>query len=374
VLANVRALAQSHDVGVFGLYSDAADQEADSTGFVASVSRQFTPEVIARLGPTSLEWLREADGHPSDRWYTDRVMSELSSFVTKLGAALVVVESLWLHRYIAPLRALGCRVVLDAHGIEAVVHEELADSNPTPLARKVAQRTRNVEATAFLAADQVWVPSAHDAAVARKWYSRSAGVAIIPNAIDLTRYSSNRQRSERFTVAYTASFGYPPNVAASQRLLDRIFPALRRRVPDARLDLIGRNPTVAMRAAAEADERINVTGTIDDVSTHLRTASAMAVPLVEGHGTRFKVLEAFASRLPVVSTRKGVEGIDAEAGEHYLAAESDDEFVDTLARLAAHPELGDRLLTPAYDLVRARYSVARVNEIVTDALATNALG
>lgn len=370
VMANVQALARSRRVGVFGLYSDTSDRESAPSDLVVRMSCRFTPDVMARLGQTSLEWLRDADGHPSDRWYTDRVLSEVSSFVAEIGAKLVVVESLWLHRYIRPLRALGCRVVLDAHGLESALHDELAAGTPGPLAHRFAERTSLVEAAAFGAADQVWIPSAREAKLAVQRLGGHLAPVVVPNVIEVERYGPIAPRGDDFVVIYPAAFGAPQNANAASRLVSGIFPALRRRVPNARLVLMGRNPTREMLATAHDDPRIEVTGLVADANAYLRAADVMAVPLIEGHGTRFKVLEAFASRLPVLSTRKGIEGIDAQAGEHYLAAESDQDFVEQLARLASEPRLADALVRNALELVRAQYSLGRISEIVSSALDT----
>jgi len=50
-----------------------------------------------------------------------------------------------------------------------------------------------------------------------------------------------------------------------------------------------------------------------------------------GGGTRLKILEAFAARVPVVSTAIGIEGITAEDGVHYLRAESAADFAAALS-------------------------------------------
>jgi glycosyltransferase involved in cell wall biosynthesis len=192
---------------------------------------------------------------------------------------------------------------------------------------------------------------------------------VVPNAIAVDGYGPRGPADDDFTVVFTATFGYPPNAAASRRLLTGIFPALKQRIPSARLALVGREPTEEMQAAAEQDERVEVTGPIDHVAAHLRRASAMAVPLSEGHGTRFKVLEAFATGTPVVSSAKGIQGIDADPGEHYLLAETDAEFVDGLVALARDPALAARLAERGLELVRGRYSLATVSERVTAALA-----
>jgi glycosyltransferase involved in cell wall biosynthesis len=371
-MATVHALGAGHDVGVFALSGHGTHPPPDDHVVVWQSSREFAADGGLRLRPSALQWLQTPTGHPSDQWYSDRVMRELGDLIDSFAARLVVVEALWLHRYIEPLRKLGCTVILDAHGIEGPLHEELAERHPTTLSRKFAERTSWVEARAFEAAAQVWVPSDRDAALARARYGSHLKLEVVPNAVELDRYGTAYEPKERFTVAYSASFAYPPNVAAARRLLFRIFPALWRRVGRAQLALIGTEPTGEMRTAADRDERITVTGPVDDVAAHLSRASAMAVPLSDGHGTRFKVLEAFASQLPVVSTAKGIEGIDVEAGEHYLAAERDCDFVAALEQLACDPKLRSRLAQHGLQAVRERYSLPVVRERINAALATAA--
>ena len=63
----------------------------------------------------------------------------------------------------------------------------------------------------------------------------------------------------------------------------------------------------------------------------------MAVPLHAGSGTRLKVLEAFAARVPVVSTAKGVEGLHLVDGVHYVRAETADDFAAAIDDLRRDP-------------------------------------
>lgn len=373
VLATVRALAVTHEVGVFTLFAGAgSDATAADPDLTVRVSRRFDTATVTELGARSLEWLREPDGHPSDRWYDDAVMGELAEFARERGARTVVLETLWLHGYIAPLVAAGYDVILNGHGIEAELHDELADRTPAPLAKTIAERTWRLEGRAFRAVDGVWLPSAADARAARRRYGDDLPpLSVVPNAIDVEHYAPPPRRisGRDFGVIFTASYAYPPNAVAAHRLLTAIFPALGEQVPRARLWLVGRDPTAEMLETAAADGRIEVSGRVADVTGHLHRASAMAVPLTEGHGTRFKVLEAFASETPVVGSAKALEGIDAVAHEHYLPAETDEEFVAALAWLAAHPDRAELLAESAAALVREHYSLATVNESVTAALA-----
>jgi polysaccharide biosynthesis protein PslH len=371
VLATIRALEASHDVGVFTLFAGAgSDPKVGGSDVKVRVSRRFSTETVTELGARSLEWLREPDGHPSDRWYDEAVCAELAEFAGGHGADTVVLETLWLHGYIAPLLARGYRVVLNAHGIEAALHDELAVRTRAPLAQTFAERTRRLEERAFAAVDGVWVPSAHDAESAHRRYGTKLPIQVVPNVVDTDYYTRPQAtpRAGEFTAIFTASFSYPPNAVAARRLLTGIFPELIAQIPAARLSLVGRDPTAEMIAAAAADERIDVTGPVNDVTAHLHRAYAMAVPLTEGHGTRFKVLEAFASELPVVGSAKAVEGIAAVAHEHYLPAETDPEFAAALVWLAHAPQAAADLATRAASLVQERYSLASVSRSVAAAL------
>src|SRR5204862_3411890 len=77
--------------------------------------------------------------------------------------------------------------------------------------------------------------------------------------------------------------------------------------PAARLVLAGANPTAAVRALANADATITVTGTVDDIRRYLWRAAVAAAPLFMARGIQNKVVEAIAAGLPCVVT-SAVEG------------------------------------------------------------------
>ena len=90
--------------------------------------------------------------------------------------------------------------------------------------------------------------------------------------------------------------------------------------------------------------------------------SVMAVPLTVGSGSRFKILEGFALGAPVVSTAKGMEGLAASPGEHYLPAETPAEFAAAILGLVRSRRRRDALTSAAWRLVRDRYSVPALSD------------
>jgi len=88
---------------------------------------------------------------------------------------------------------------------------------------------------------------------------------------------------------------------------------------------------------------------------HRRRNWVSIVPLRIGGGTRLKILEAMALGTPVVSTRKGAEGLDVTDGENILIADTAAGFVDAVLSLLDDSGLRARLAANARRLVETRY-------------------
>ena len=87
----------------------------------------------------------------------------------------------------------------------------------------------------------------------------------------------------------------------------------------------------------------------------LSESAACVVPLRVGGGTRLKVLQAMALGTPVVSTRKGIEGLEVEPGRDVLVADDGPAFAADVLRILNEPALVDALSTAGHRLVRDRY-------------------
>jgi glycosyltransferase involved in cell wall biosynthesis len=364
----VRSLASLGPVAVLGL--GRRTERPAVAGIVewsaASADGPWDPTAAAPV--ELLAWLR-SDGHPSERWFSPEVADELSVLVRQFEPWLVVVGHLWLHTYLAPLQELGCRIVLDAHNLEGPLHAELARDHRDLLRARFTEAAFEIEARAFASVDQVWACSAADARHAREIYPDAAPIAVVPNTVDTDRVARAEPPTGSPVLVYPAAFGYPPNRTAARWLLDEIFPALLNARPDARLVLVGSEPTEDMLAAAARDPRIEVTGAVADTAPFFGSATVVPIPLREGGGTRFKVLEALAAGVPIVSTAKGVEGLELSPGEDYLPAETTSEFVEAISGLAGDGSRRRAFAERGLRTVEGRFSFEVAREAVRGALA-----
>jgi glycosyltransferase involved in cell wall biosynthesis len=193
-------------------------------------------------------------------------------------------------------------------------------------------------------------------------------VHLVPNGVDCAAYSSlPLGRCETPPVIlFLGALSWEPNVKAAAFLARYVLPEVRSQVPDARLQIVGRDPVSALRELASLPG-VSLAADVPDVGPYLRDARVLAVPLDSGGGTRLKILEAFAAGLPVVSSPIGCEGIDAIDGVH-LRIISNDRFAETLTDVLRNPQSATDIAQHARALVRERYDWSSIGQLACDAI------
>lgn len=218
-------------------------------------------------------------------------------------------------------------------------------------------------------ADAVVAVSGHDARAIRSLDSRIEPV-VIPNGVDVEYYVPSQEVCAKplaeLSVVFTGKMDFRPNVDAALWFSDRVLPALRREIPLAHVSFVGQKPSPRV-LALKARDGVEVTGWVPDTRPFIADAAVYAVPLRMGGGTRLKVLEAMAMGKPIVSTRRGVEGIECADGRDVMLADTPEEFARAVAELLRDPakarELGANARQRAQDTYDWRKLAPRFNEI-----------
>ena len=161
------------------------------------------------------------------------------------------------------------------------------------------------------------------------------------------------------TVLFLGTYGYQPNCDAAERLIARIWPLIRDRVPEARLIIAGKG-SERLPSFASAPPGVTFTGFVEDLDGRYATSRVVACPIMAGGGTRLKLVEAASYGRPMVSTRVGAEGLDFEADREILLRDDDAGFAEACARLLRDAAEGARLGEAARAKMQARYGVAEI--------------
>ena len=208
-----------------------------------------------------------------------------------------------------------------------------------------------------VAADVEKVVIASDVDAARSGLSN---VTVIPNTYPRPeRPVGNPAAAGPPVLLFQGSLEYPPNIDAAQWLATSIAPLVRAVVP-AEVRLVGR-PAVNV-TQLHLEGVLTVVGEVPSMDEELARATVAVVPVRFGSGTRVKILESFAHRVPVVSTTLGAEGLDVEDGVHLLLADEPEELAAAAVRLLGDAGLRVRLTEAAEELYLDRYDGRLANQ------------
>lgn len=256
-------------------------------------------------------------------------------------------------------------VVLFQHNVEARIWERLASEKRNPITRLLfrdqARRMREAEIALSAKCAGVIAVSPEDAADFRDGYGLANVLGDVPTGVDTAFFHPPSPRCpETGMIGFLGSMDWMPNIECVHHFVRDILPAILARFPQARLLVIGRDPAPSLRRLAAENDRVILTGTVEDVRPHLDRCEVLVVPLRSGGGTRIKIFEAMAQGVPVVSTTIGAEGLPVPDGEAILIADDPAEFADAVVTLLDTPDRRERLAERARALMMDEYSWATV--------------
>ncbi|MBX7266541.1 glycosyltransferase [Micromonospora sp. Llam7] len=284
---------------------------------------------------------------------------------------IVVATGLEMWRYLyAAKEATGAVAVLDLVNADSQLASEIwavlrSRPDAATFGLDDGAALRRVEAAALGFVDHLWTCTRLDAVALSGLHDFPIdNVTVVPNAVTSPAVRPQHSAVER--IVYLGRFGWFPNYLAAEFLIDELAPMLARSATALPIVLAGFGPPASLldRQLPAAVRLLADPVTID----HLWPDSLLAVPLTLGGGSRLKILEAFAAGCPVVSTAKGIEGIDAEDGVHYLRAETAAEMTAAISRITADHTLRENLTKAGFDLLNDAYTPQRLIPLVAGSL------
>jgi glycosyltransferase involved in cell wall biosynthesis len=165
-----------------------------------------------------------------------------------------------------------------------------------------------------------------------------------------------RAERKKNTLIFTGSFKYHTNYDAMLWFVQDIFPLILNQLPDTQLIITGDHAGKSL----PSEKNIKLTGYVDDIKSLIASCAVSIAPLLDGGGTRLKILEAMALGTPVVSTSKGAEGLDIANSEDILLADDPADFADWVIRLLRDEQLHDKLAKNAKTKAQKSYDWAEM--------------
>jgi sugar transferase (PEP-CTERM/EpsH1 system associated) len=160
-------------------------------------------------------------------------------------------------------------------------------------------------------------------------------IIVVPNGVD-HGYFKPVVREKTFDVVFTGNMGYPPNVNAAEYLVSEIIPIVRNKIPGVTVMLAGATPH--QRVQALANERIRVTGWVEDIRESYAASKIFIAPMRIGTGLQNKLLEAMSMGLPCITSVLANQALGAAENREILVGRSPEEFANHIIRLLTDQE------------------------------------
>ncbi|MEO7704018.1 MAG: glycosyltransferase family 4 protein [Thermoflexales bacterium] len=176
----------------------------------------------------------------------------------------------------------------------------------------------------------------------------------IPNGVDTMALVPAGRTKKPFSLIYPGALTYGANFDAMAYFLTEIWPRILAAEPGVTLRITGKTDGVRIDRLPTAPNVV-FTGYVDDIQALVADMCACVVPLRIGGGTRLKILEAMALGTPVVSTRKGAEGLAVTHAKDILLADAPEDFAQNVVKLLRSEPLRQELADHARALVKGSY-------------------
>jgi GT2 family glycosyltransferase/glycosyltransferase involved in cell wall biosynthesis len=177
--------------------------------------------------------------------------------------------------------------------------------------------------------------------------------------VDVSLYAYPGGPRRPRTILFLGSFRHTPNQAALDWFTREVLPLVLEKLPDARLLVAGSDPP-PRHAFHDPANAIDLLGFVDDIQPLFTSCAVFICPIRSGSGVRVKLLEAFASGIPVVSTTLGAEGLARRDGEFCALADEPRAFADSVIRLLEDPVYAADLAARARKEVESNWDMAVV--------------
>ncbi|MGB9372356.1 MAG: glycosyltransferase [Halobacteriota archaeon] len=298
-----------------------------------------------------------------DMWFITKLMQILENEQVDL-IAIDYPSGVLAVKLASLLTKSNAPIIYSSHNVESNFASEVLSQVTTfsQLERKIIPPYLTVVeklATRHLVYHIIAVSEADKDLFCSKYHLDRNKVTVIPSGCELL-HLLDLQAKERLReqmgfgaddviVVFHGSYGHPPNKDAIDKITTYIAPMC---------ENDGSLVFALYGTGVPKFERANVRsfGFVKDLHHSISIADIAVVPVTSGGGTKLKIFDYMNAGLPIITTRKGIEGINAKDREQVIIADSINEIVDAIGYLVRNKQERERLGLSARRLVENEYN------------------
>lgn len=280
-----------------------------------------------------------SDSYNVSRFFSADFDKRLKEILEQNQFDFVHLESLFLTPYIGTIGKYSkAKIVLRSHNLEHLIWERLANLEGNKAKKlylaHLSKKLKKYENQVLNDVDGIAAISYEDT---KRYQELNCSVPLItvPFGVDVKNYEPKYIKpSKKLKLFHIGSMDWSPNIEAINWFLDDIFPKLDTKKIE--LHLAGKNMPDYLNKID--NENVKIHGMVESALDFMSDNDVMIVPLLSGSGMRIKIIEGMALGKTVITTKVGLEGIDASHKENILIADTSEEFKEIIDWLNNDPE------------------------------------
>ena len=273
------------------------------------------------------------DSYHISRFVSKEFETALKRILRKNKFDIIQLETLYLAPYVPIIRKYSDAIIsMRAHNVEHEIWERIA-GNTEFLPKKwylnhLTEKLKKYEVQHLNDYDLLIPITSRDLTKFRKMGYKN-GVSVTPIGIDQEDYTPDFSSfGKELSISFIGSLDWMPNQEGLQWFLENVWPKAIKKFPNLSLHVAGRNCPQWM--LNRNIKNVKFHGEVPCASTFINQHPIMVVPLLSGSGMRAKILEGMVLGRVVLTTKIGLEGINAQDKKEVLVADKVDEFIDAI--------------------------------------------
>ena len=197
--------------------------------------------------------------------------------------------------------------VYDAHNFDTEIAKKQFEQGK--ISKRSFSQVKSAENSLHETIDMLWTCSQRDAdlfSLANE--DKISFIEVIPNGTEIRPVGEKKKANQIPEILFVGSLDYYPNEEGLIWFLKEVLCKIQIEVV---FNIIGSGKcSNELGELIESTNKINLIGYVESLTDHYLNADIVVIPILSGSGTRLKALEAMKYQKAIVSTAKGVEGIE----------------------------------------------------------------
>jgi glycosyltransferase involved in cell wall biosynthesis len=253
--------------------------------------------------------------------------------------------------------------VYDAHNFDTEIAFNEYERNEIPKGNYFNIKKTEAELYKFI--DILWTCSDREKMLFLEANNnRISKIDVIPNGAALTEIKPVSYQKITNKLLFVGSLNYSPNDLGLQWFINSVLSKITQKY---KLQIIGSgSPSIELVGLVNNSPNIQFIGFVESLGPYYANSDIVVIPILTGSGTRLKALEAMSHQCAIISTSKGVEGL--EITDQVIIQDTPIEFAKSIDQILIDVDLKKSLGQKARKLVEDNYSWEIIGEKIFNSI------